>query len=344
MPIKEPEMLSVIERYRKGEKGFTLVEVLVVLTVFAILFSLTVPNYLRTRPQRLLGGQANKIGQLIRYARLQALRDNQKYYIEFIPELDMYRLWNYSGWRAYADPLRLNGDWDGDGDDFTDGEDADLMDGVIDDPDILLNPLYPANLPLHTVAPKLKLDTTGGVLNDISRDLDDPDMAAGQTVFPYDLDLRMEPLSWNPGSTDIFTRPTWTTAVNILSRGPLLFMVFFSDGTVGSSWQFDQAAPGLADEIRDLEGGQLGVSEIFLQVRGDLNTKADDLYPDPSGGNYNGPFDPPSHWETLEYDKAIEASYGRRIIVNHATGRIKVEEFAPRSLDIDQAQNELVYF
>jgi len=342
-------MPSVLNKLKKGDGGFTLIEVMVVVSILAILLALTVPDYVRTRPQRLLGAQANRIGQVIRYARLQALKNNENYYLEFIPELDMYRLWGPKGWFAYADPMRLEGDWDGDSgtgkDDFTDNEDTDLYDGVMEDPDILLNPLYPENLPILTVAPRLHIDAAGGVLTDIYRDFENPEYLGGQAVFPFEVDLRMEPLSWSPGSTDIITRPTWTTAVNILSRAPLLFMVFYPDGTAASSWQFDQPLPlGLDTEIRDLPGGQLGVSEIFLQVRGDLNINADEMWRYPGGGNPSGAFDPPSHWQTLDYAKAIEPSYGRRILVNHATGRIKIEDFAPRALDIDQDNNELVYF
>ena len=338
-------MSAVRNKLKNDHGGFTLIEVMVVISIFAILLAVTVPNYVKSRPMRLLSAQSNKIGQVVRYARLQALKDNIKLYLEFIPELDMYRLWGADGWFAYADPMRLNGDWDGDGDDFTDSEDADLTDGVTDDPDIFLNPLFPDNFPILTVSPKLHIDVVTGTLTDIYRDYENPDYLAGQAVFPFEVDLRMAPLSWSPGTTDIITRPTWTTAVNILSRAPLQFMVFFPDGTVASSWQFDTPLPvGLNTEIRDLEGGQLGVSEIFLQVRGDLNIKAYDMFPDPTGGNPSATFDAPSHWETLDYAKAIQAEYGRRILINHATGRIKIEDFAPRALDVDQFNNELVYF
>ena len=350
----EPEMPSVLNKLKKSDGGFTLIETMVVVSVLAILLALTVPNYVRTRPQRLLSAQANKIGQVIRYARLQALKNNEKYYLEFIPELDMYRLWGPAGWFAYADPMRhdspgnIPGDFDGDGDDFSDNEDPDLYDGVMEDPDILLNPLYPPNLPILTVAPRLHIDAAGGVITDIYRDFENTDYLAGQSIFPFDIDLRMERLSWHPTSTDtdIITRPIGgTTGVNILSRAPLLFMEFYPDGTVASSWQFDQPLPlDERTEIRELEGGQLGVSEMFLQVRGDLNINAGEMWRHPEGGNPTGAFDPPSHWETLDYSKAIELSYGRRILVNHATGRIKIENIAPRTLDVDVDNNELVYF
>ena len=327
-------MLSGRKGLKLNKSGFTLIEVLVVVTILAILMSLTIPNYLRTRPMRLLGAQANKIGQMVRFTRLQAIRDNEKYYMEFIPELDMYRIWGRSGWYAYADPDRLNGDWDNDGDDFTDGEDADILDGVVDDPDILLNPLHPDNLPIHTHAPRLLFDVQAGVLVDISRDFENDSYVADQSVFPFDIDLRMDPLKWgDPEDTDILTRPTWTPNVNVLSRGPLLFMVFFPDGTVGSSWSFDQVNPGLADEIRDLQGGELGITEIFLQVRGNVNPAAHDLYPDPSGGNFDGSSDGYSPYQTLEFENSISESFGRRVLINHATGRIKVENFIPANLD-----------
>lgn len=337
-------MVSMMKGLRKSKSGFTLVEVLVVVTLLAILLAVTIPSYLSGRPKRLLGAQANKIAQIIRYGRLQAIRDNKKYYLEFIPELDMYRLWGPDGWYAYADPDRLYGDWDGDGDTFLDGD--------LDDE--FLNPLNSDNLPIHTCAPRLgfEVNETTRVLEGIYRDFENKNYVADQAIFPFDVDLRMNPLTWNPGSTDIRTRPTdtWPTAVapedqvNILSREPLLFIVFFPDGTVQSSWQFDQPVPSdLGNEIRDLIGAELGVTEIFLQVRGEVNPASQDMFDHPAGGNYDGTSDG-SPYQTLSYEDAISETFGRRILINHATGRIKVENYIPVDLDFDEFGNPLIFF
>jgi prepilin-type N-terminal cleavage/methylation domain-containing protein len=350
-------MSKLFKRFSKAGKGFTLVELLVVTTILAILFAMTIPNYLKTRPQRLLGAQANKIGQIIRYGRLQAVKDNKKYYLEFIPELDMYRLWGPSGWFAYADPFDLRGDWDGDGLFFYAPDN--------DPDDYILDPRNPDNVPIHTVAPKLKLvfdpplsAPPPHTLVDIYRDFETPDFVAGQAVFPYDVDLRLNPLDWNPGARDLITRPAWPGydgEVFILSRTPLMFIVFFPDGTVASSWQYGspQVLPAdldemLGQELRDLEGGQLGVTEIFLQVRGVLNPNSHNLFTYPQGGNPEGGYDIDtlSPYETLGYEQAIVEAFGRRVLVNHATGRIRVEDYAPINLDDveDQFGNPVPFY
>ena len=101
-------------------------------------------------------------------------------------------------------------------------------------------------------------------------------------------------------------------------------------------------------KMRDLEGGQLGVSQIFLQVRGELNTRAHDMHWDPSGGNTDGSwFDAItlSHWQTLPYEQANSEAFGRRILINHATGRLRIENFIPLDLDYDYINDvELRFF
>ena len=351
-----------------GQKGFTLVELLVVVGVFVVLVMMTVPNYLATRPFRLLSGETNRLAAVIRQGRLTALKTNDKVYLEFLPELDMYRLWTHQGWRAYADIIdpsiprnpdagHYNGDLDGDGDAYWGTgpigaptgppEDPDVVkdakgnwvyhdtDGTYADPDVLLMTTYPGNQPIRTVSPKLRMttDPVTGNLTNISRDLSDSGFVAGDNIVPLDVDMRMEEDAWTPN------QPLGIRN-GVLSHFPLIFIVFFPDGTLAASW--DQNPPSLLpkpdmNEIIDLKPGSLGAAQIHLQVRGDkYHEKEYNLY-DPTicaiGGE--GPGEPQSRFETLSIDQSNSDSYGRIITVNNLSGRVLIRNYKPSDLDVD---------
>jgi len=335
------------------------VELLVVVAIFVALISLTVPDYMKNRPVRMVSGEANRLSATVRQARLYALRDNEKTYLEFIPELDMYRLWSYSGWRAYADIYDpANGrnpdagdydrDLDGDGDDYWDGgnpEDPNVMfdgigfyydvanwDGSTPDPDAMLLPTYPGNQPIRTVAPKLVIvtDPATGEITNIYRDLGDPSAVAGDNVVPLDVDIRMMNMAdnWNP------TNPIGVRN-GVLTHFPLLFITFFPDGTLGASW--DQDLPtGFQDEVIDLEPGGLGAIQLHLQVRGNaFNPMAYTPF-DPVNvalQGDTGPYAPVSPFQTLSVEDSNRESFGRRIIVNNLSGRVVIRNFRPMELD-----------
>ncbi len=369
---------------RTRERGFSLVELLVVVAIFVALISLTVPDYMKSRPQRLLSGEANRLAATVRQGRLFSLRDNDKTYLEFIPEIDTYRLWSASGWRAYADlPPGLDGnttrspdlgdydgDLDGDGDDYWDGgspedphvlaytdgsgyyydvnyTDADVgpWDGTPLDVDVLLLSTYPGNEPIRTVSPKLviQLDADNEII-DITRDLSDAGFVAGDNIVPLDVDLRM-----------LYMADRWLGATDnpigkrngVLSHYPLLFIVFFPDGTLAASW--DQETPDGPDEEKiDLAPGGLGAIQIHMQVRGNaFNPEAyTPLHPITIIDNLigdEGPFEPICPFQTLSIEDANRESNGRKLTINNLSGRVTIGNYLPGDRDQDYSDNGDMY-
>ncbi len=356
---------------RKPESGFTLVELLVVLGVFVILVSLTVPGYIATRPQRMLSSETNRFAAQIRQGRLFSLRDNAKVYMEFLPEIDMYRLWTSQGWQAYADPVNgpndpigrnpeigdYDGDLDGDGDswwgDGPDSEDSNTVpedpdviwddvnlawvyidtDGTYLDPDVLLMPTYPGNQPIRTLSPKLRisLDSDGDITN-ITRDFSDTGGVGGDNIVPFEVDLRLISQSWGDGTQPLGKRN------GVLSHFPLMFIVFFPDGTVCASWDVADSNDH-SDEIIDLSPGRLGATQLRMQARTeDYNPESFNLYnPTLVVQGDEGPNEPISAYTTLSLEDSNSDSYGKVITLNNLSGRLVIRNYVVSELDkLDQ--------
>lgn len=352
-------------RSKGNQRGFTLTELLIVLSVFVALLALTLPDYLKNRPQRLLNGETNRLSATIRSGRLIALRDNQKAYLEFIPEIDMYRLWSEQGWRAYSDVINgpgdppgrnpeigdYDGDFDGDGDFWwgtggtpdapvgnpedpnVNGWMYDLTDwnGTYTDPDVLLMPSYPGNKPVRTMSPQMRIniDQATGFITGIYRDFEESAGVAGDTKISHDVDIRMRNVStnWNP-SAPIGKRN------GVLSHFPLIFMVFFPNGSINASWDRNNPT-GFSDEIIDMRPGGLGAAQIYLQTRSpEYNLESWNLF-DPTivvEGD-EGPGEPLSPYTSLSLDASNTDLNGRVITVNNLTGRVIIKNFAPYDLD-----------
>jgi prepilin-type N-terminal cleavage/methylation domain-containing protein len=352
----------------RHEKGFTLVELLVVLGVFVLLVSMTVPSYIKTRPQRMLSGETNRLAAVIRQGRLFSLRDNNKVYLEFLPEIDMYRLWSESGWRAYRDPIDAtgepagrnpeigdyDGDFDGDGDRWDDMEDPDVQydgasdtytyvdtDGTYTDPDVLLMPSYPGNQPIRTLSPKLRisLDPGTGEITNITRDFTETNAVAGDNIVPFEVDIRLRAQTWDDSKTALGKRN------GILSHFPLIFMVFFPDGTIAESWDYSDSTD-FSDELTDLAPGALGATQIHLQARTEeFNPESFNLY-DPStpATGDTGPNAPLSKFTTLSLEETNVDTYGRVITLNNLSGRVIIRNFMPYELDKREAEVPPVFY
>lgn len=370
MRVKVSRLTNIL-RSSRCQKGFTLVELLVVVAVFAILITLTLPDYMKGRPQRLLSGEANRLAGTLRQARLVALRDNAKAYVEFIPELDMYRLWSESGWRAYADPVMApgepagrnpdigdyDGDFDGDGD-FWWGDGGDPSspsgtpedqnvkqdsngnwyydqtnwDGSYTDPDVLLMPTYPGNQPLRTVSPKLIIDVDPATGN-ITNIVRDLSGTGGVSGEGI-VPLDVDLRMRNLAENWDPTAPIGKRN-GVLSHFPLIFITFFPDGTLAASWDVSSPPNGFANEVIDLKPGGLGAVKLYLQIRGnEYNQESYNLF-DPTvvvQGD-EGPGEPASPYNTLSVEKSVSDANGRTLTINNLSGRIIIRNFAPKELD-----------
>lgn len=70
-------LLMMTERFPQGRGGFTLVELVVVLTILGIVLLLALPNLLSIHARRELEGSAERAAVLLRKARYDAIRDGR---------------------------------------------------------------------------------------------------------------------------------------------------------------------------------------------------------------------------------------------------------------------------
>ncbi len=76
------------------QKGFTLVEMLVVLTIFFIFVSLIVAGYFNNKPQFELNGAASELMGDLSWARMKAVSENNNYAIAFEVAAHTYRIYD----------------------------------------------------------------------------------------------------------------------------------------------------------------------------------------------------------------------------------------------------------
>jgi prepilin-type N-terminal cleavage/methylation domain-containing protein len=67
----------------KDRRGFSLVELIVVIAVFGILAGIAVPQFVAFRPQNRLNGAARQIYSELMWARSKAVNDNSAYVVTF---------------------------------------------------------------------------------------------------------------------------------------------------------------------------------------------------------------------------------------------------------------------
>lgn len=293
-----------------ARRGFTLVEVLVVLTIIGILIATTIPSYLASRPARFLGQTANNMAANLNYARTQAIKDNAPTYVEFMPEVDTYRVWDSVNWEKYAVANTGN--------------------------------LSLAAAPLREIAPQLRYRITPQSIAFLERNYSNERAIATYASVPDDVDIRMQPYSCVGQQSDIVRL---VPRNGLLSREPLMFVKYFPDGRCANSWSVPCSVVSTTGITR-LAAPNLEYTQITLQVRGAFNgTTALDYLPnvvDINSGDTNvtDPFPQritPN--QSLPYEAATSDSNGRRILLNHGNGRVSVEAYAPLLIDIPTGED-----
>jgi type II secretion system protein H len=80
------------------EAGFTLIELMVSLSVMAILMAIAIPSVATYMAQQEIRGSAQQVVDVLRDARDSAINEGQPRYVEFLPgDPGAYEIWRYDG-------------------------------------------------------------------------------------------------------------------------------------------------------------------------------------------------------------------------------------------------------
>ena len=83
------------------EKGFSLVELLIVIALMAVMLAVSVPTLVQQMPKWHMNGTARDVKAKLMMARLRAIQENKPYGLSFtLGAIDSYRVvaWNGASW------------------------------------------------------------------------------------------------------------------------------------------------------------------------------------------------------------------------------------------------------
>jgi type II secretion system protein H len=79
------------------QAGFSLIELMVVIAIFAILLSIAIPNFIGKMPAKRLESAAGDVNAALQRARMVAIKENTCVVIEFSSSSDNYRIYADNG-------------------------------------------------------------------------------------------------------------------------------------------------------------------------------------------------------------------------------------------------------
>lgn len=86
------------ETMGKGQSGFSLVELLIVIALISIMMAIAIPTYMGQLPKRHVNGTARDIAAKLMLARLKAVQNNRSHGVAFtFGSVDSYRVVRLSG-------------------------------------------------------------------------------------------------------------------------------------------------------------------------------------------------------------------------------------------------------
>lgn len=99
-------MMAIRFRYKNSVAGFTLLELIVVISIAAIILAVSLPTLIETRRNLQARQVARNLASVVREARSRAVAMNRQYMVEILPSANKFSL--KQGTQAYNTP---NGNW-----------------------------------------------------------------------------------------------------------------------------------------------------------------------------------------------------------------------------------------